>query len=454
MKRSELLNQRVVILGYGREGRATHQALCRMAKPCHAKVWVEQALSPEDHHDILRPFDQGLMDFDVAIRSPGIPIEHPALCAFREQGGQVINPSSIWFSERPDVPVIGVTGSKGKSTTASLIGFLMNALGQPTEVVGNIGRPLISLIDEELGPSTWLVAELSSYQLADLSGQLRLGVITRLFPEHVDWHGSVDHYYGAKRRLFELAAPHGVLTNAQDPILVRETATEVGVCKVNDNTSSSQGLYRHLDAIYWNREPVLESVKAQLPGHHNLDNIVMALETVRTIGVLSDERLAEAAMILGTFQPLAHRLSTIRSDSNVRWINDSIATTPHATLAALQSLKDSAVVLIVGGYERGGDWSEVIDYVRGQPLLALIALPDNGERIMQAFSEAAVLDDQQIFTATDMVDAVAQASRIATQGATPSTDITVLLSPGSPSFGRYRDFEERGSAFSDAVAAL
>ena len=454
MKRSELVNQRVVILGYGREGRATHEALGRMDRACSAKVWVEQAPSPDDHYDILRPFDEGLMDFDVAIRSPGIPLEHPALCSFQNQGGQVINPSSIWFSERPEVPVIGVTGSKGKSTTASLIGFLMNALGQPAEVVGNIGRPLISLIDKDLDPSTWLVAELSSYQLADLFGQFRLGVITRLFPEHIDWHGGIEAYYGAKRRLFALASPHGVLINARDPILVRETLGESGVCPVNDNASMNHGLYRHQDAIYWNSTPVLESATAQLPGRHNLDNMVMALEAVRTIGVLSEEKIAEAAMILGTFEPLAHRLSTIKSDSHVRWINDSIATTPHATLAALQSVQGCAVVLIVGGYERGGDWSEVIKYVRNQPILALIALPDNGERIMQAFSEAGVLEHKMLHQATDMADAVAQAHSIVVAQAKQSINSVVLLSPGSPSFGHYRDFEERGRAFSEAVAAL
>ncbi len=437
MRLDEFNGQRVVVLGFGREGQSAWHALTERSKPSELLVWAEAGELPAALAGRVGPFDQRLADFDLAIRSPGIRVDHPALLAFRQRGGRVVNPSSIFLSERPDVPVIGITGSKGKSTTASLLAHLLKANGREVLLAGNIGVPLLDHLNTT---ADVIVAELSSYQLADLQGRLALGLITRLFPEHLDWHGSEQRYYDCKLRMADLLCASPLLINAADPILREATSAIPGRVLANQPPR----YFRRDDDLIHGDKRVATLSELQLIGRHNLDNSALALEACEMLGC--DPAISDRA--LRGFRPLIHRLEALGGGLAQRWINDSIATSPHATRAALESLRGKAVVLIAGGQARPAEWSPVVDWCRAYPLCGLITLPDNGPQVASALVAGQSVDASCVHHAQSIDEAVDLAASNYRSGE------TVLLSPGAPSFPRFKSFEERGERFRAAVELL
>ncbi len=436
MRLAEICRARLGLLGYGREGRAAERVLRSACPEVDLTVLVESGEAPCQGPMRLGEFDDGLQDFDVLLRSPGVPVLHPALQRYRAAGGKIVNPASIWFAERPKVPVVGVTGSKGKSTTVSLLAHILRAAGRRVLLAGNIGVPLIAHLDTD---AELVVLELSSYQLTDLEARLAFGVIKRLFPEHGDWHGGVEHYYASKLRMIDLLQGAPLLINARDEVLRRQT--ERAPNRILGNCPPL--IHRRDAALFVGDDWLTELGKLRLMGRHNLDNAALALQAADYLGADLDT----AVVALAAFQPLSHRLELVEQRDGVCWINDSIATTPHATLAALQALTGQAVVLIAGGYVRPSDWTPVLAHCGTRPLHGLVLLPDSGPAIAETFSQAGVLP-AAVVSARNLQEAVASAAALA------APDATVLLSPGAASFPHFRDFEDRGNQFSAAVAAF
>lgn len=437
MHLSEICRARLGLLGYGREGRATERILRSACRDVDLTVLVESGGVPQHGPVRVGEFDDGLQDFDVLLRSPGVPILHPALQRFLAAGGKIVNPASIWFAERPEVPVVGVTGSKGKSTTVSLLAHLLLAAGRRVLLAGNIGVPLIAHLETD---AELVVLELSSYQLTDLEGRLTLGVMTRLFPEHGDWHGGVEHYYASKLRMIDLLQGQPLLINGRDEVLRQQT--EGAPNRILGNCPPL--VHRRDTALFCGDRLLTELGSLRLMGRHNLDNAALSLQAADYLGI----DLETALTALAEFKPLSHRLELIEQRDTVRWINDSIATTPHATLAALQALAGQPVVLIAGGYVRPTDWSPVLAHCGAHPLRGLVLLPDSGFAIGAAFRRAGVEPSAGLRYAENMEQAVAAAADVAGHGA------TVLLSPGAASFPHFRDFEDRGDQFRCAVSAF
>jgi UDP-N-acetylmuramoylalanine--D-glutamate ligase len=438
MRLAELAGQRIAILGFGREGAATFRALSHHLPKPDLTVFAESGQLPDDLPGRIGPFDAALAQFDVVIRSPGVPIHHPALRALSP--GSLINPSSIWLAERPDVPIIGVTGSKGKSTTSAMLAHVLSACGERVLLAGNIGSPLIDHLQTD---ADRVVVELSSYQLTDLIGRLQLGVFTRLFHEHLDWHGDAEHYVASKLRLFDLVADGVVLVNGQDALLM--AATEGRHNRVMANWPPC--LHRAEDGIFAGEgshlQRVFNGAQWVVPGRHNLDNAALVLEAGRQLG----HDLPTLTAALSSFKPLRHRLETVAQSVAQRWINDSIATSPHATHAALCSLPSQPVVLMVGGQRRPSDWQVVIDGLVHRPLAGLVVLPDSGAEIAERLIAAAAVKPDAVRSVSTMSAAVQAAAELA-----PMNSV-VLLSPGAPSFSQYRDFEDRGDQFAAAAKA-
>lgn len=439
MRFDRLRGLKVGLAGFGREGRALERAAADRAPDLDVTVFDEgQPQAPPERWPLVAGSLESMPgDLDVILRSPGVPVDHPGLAACRARGGRVVGLSSIWFSERPDARVVAVTGSKGKSTTASLVAHLMNAAGLRAVLAGNIGVPLLDHLDTQ---ADWFVVELSSYQLADLAGRPTLGAITRLFPEHADWHGGEAAYYACKLRLLDLLAGNPLIINAADPVLARATADYAGRIDAN----REDGLHARGDGIYRADRWLLADSGLPLPGRHNRDNAVLALGVLEQIGLRAEDMVGA----LANFRGLPHRLESVPAADDRLWINDSIATTPHATRAALEAFPGRPVVLIAGGLERGGDWEQVIAWCRDRPLAGLVSLPDNGPRIREDLSAAGAVAREWCVAAEDMPGAVAAALALA------PPEAVVLLSPGAPSFPRYRDFEDRGRQFRQAVAAI
>ena len=434
-----LANQRVAIWGFGREGRAAitalrqrlpHQPLtlfCTDAETAAAKAF-DTAL---DVHGI-EPDAATLAAYDVVIKSPGISAYKPALLAAAKQGTRFTSGTALWFGEHGlstgmQAQVIAVTGTKGKSTTSALIAHLARALGVRTALAGNIGMPLLELLDQSA--ELWVI-ELSSFQTGE-AGKLELGVITSLYEEHLDWHGSRERYVADKLKLAQAAQQ--LLVNALQPVLLEHTGDHPHRLPFG----KLEGWHVADGFIRRGARDVFPIEQLAAPGLHNALNACAALAALAAVGM---DALA-AAPALATFRPLPHRLQSLGEHAGVHWINDSISTTPQATLAALESLHGRQVTVLVGGHDRGLDWSDFVEAVAENPPWAIVCSGANGPRIAAALQEAQVLTEIALVDSLD--SAIELGRKLTPQGG------YVVLSPGAPSFDQFRDYAERGRHFAE-----
>jgi UDP-N-acetylmuramoylalanine--D-glutamate ligase len=440
---SELGRAELAILVAGREGLSVCRAL-RLRFPYKPlTLYTESAPAPELAASLDPRLDrlvEGPLDPDqlqrpdVAVRSHGISPYRTALDAARRQGVRFTTASSIWFAEHPAARTLCITGTKGKSTTAALVAHLLRSAGVRVQLAGNIGQPLL---DCESQGVDWWVVELSSYQLADLEGRPSLGVILNLSDEHLDWHGSAARYRHDKLRLVELLEGHPLVACGTDAELRTVLASTRNVHWFD----SAESWRVEESAIWLAGRKVLADAPASLPGRHNLLNLAAALTAVQLTGAASAEQVPALLACLEAFPGLPHRLQHLGRQGGLNWVNDSLATTPVATLAALDALAGEPVTLLVGGLDRGVDWGAAIARMRLRPPHAIIALPDSGPGLAERMGAAGLAPVAGIHLAADLAQAVRLARRITPAGG------TVLLSPGAPSFPQFRDFAHRGSQF-------
>ncbi len=448
MRFSELDGKAVAVWGVGRETRS-------FANHMHAKLPRSRLVAvvgdrPERDADAAlkdpnlsgAPFVAGerasedLVGVDVLVRSPGVSIHKPQLQLLRDRGVVVTTATGLWLSERAGVNVIGVTGTKGKGTTAVLVAHL-SAPARKTHLAGNIGRPVLDLLDAPL--EELVVLELSSFQISDLVQGPRVAVLTNLFKEHVDWHGSEAAYRREKLRLLGLPGVQAVAYRPGDP----EVQGAVAGDAVHVHFGVPGGWHIEDDGVVSDGDGTLISPRSlPLPGRHNAENLCAALAALDAAGL---ERPSLPAALAGV-HGLPHRLETIFVTDGVEWVDDSIATNPASTVVALAAFGDRDVVLIAGGYERGQDLSDLARVAAAGERLRLICLPDTGARLADAAISAGMAPER-IVHASDLADAV----RIAREQAQPGW--VVLLSPAAASYNSYQDFEERGAHFAALAGA-
>jgi UDP-N-acetylmuramoylalanine--D-glutamate ligase len=433
MRIADLGGRRVAIWGFGREGRAALRALRQRSPNQHFTVFCSAAEVEAVHAfdaalEVVagEPDAATLARFDIVVKSPGISAYKPALLAAQAQGTRFTSGTALWFGEHPAARVIAVTGTKGKSTTSALIAHLARALGVRTALAGNIGLPLLELLDQHA--DLWVI-ELSSFQTGE-AGPLELGVITSLYEEHLDWHGSREQYVTDKLRLADVSRQW--LVNALQPALRERTQHHPHRLLFG----RSEG-WHVVDAfICRGAQQVFPIAQLAAPGLHNALNACAALAALEALGM---DALA-AAPALARFRPLPHRLQPLGEHGGWHWVNDSISTTPLATLAALESLHGRAVTVLVGGHDRGLDWTPFVDAMRHTPAHAIICMGSNGVRIESALRTAGVVCP--VLLVGNLASAVETAKTH-----TPDNGV-ILLSPGAPSFDQFKDYAERGRRFS------
>ena len=357
MRISQLEGQRVALWGWGREGRATYRALrSRLPQlPLTLFCSAEEATQARDAGDpLLSPERDATADrlaaFGVVVKSPGISPYRPEVLAALERGTRFIGGTQLWFSERTDARTLCVTGTKGKSTTTALLAHLLRAGGHSTALAGNIGVPLLELLDADA--EYWAI-ELSSYQTGDVADSgvhPDVAVALNVFPEHLDWHGSQARYVADKLRLLTDAQPRIAVVNAADPTLA---ALELPHSDVRW-FGRGEGWHLRGDALYRGDARIMETTSLPLPGRHNRGNLCAVLTALEAIGLDAAALAPHAA----TFQPLPHRLQFLGVRDGIGYVNDSISTTPHASLAALELFADRRVAILVGGHDRGIDWDD------------------------------------------------------------------------------------------------
>lgn len=435
---SDLQHARVAILGMGREGHAVWRQLRKRFPEKPLSIFTESAMDDgiagqfdsrlDECH--TGPFNVSeLANFDVLIRSAGVSPYRDDLQQLRALGLQITTASELWFAENPEAKTICISGTMGKSTTAALTSHLLDCAGVSNRLAGNIGRPMLDCENDDV---EWWVIELSSYQLSDLEAVTGVALLLNLSEEHVDWHRGIERYHADKLKLVEMATGGCVIANFSDPVLV-DKLTERGAVT----------WFNHADTWLADDCGVTGpggshvAAPASLPGLHNMQNLAAVLTLFDKLGI----KLPGIDEALSTFTGLPHRLQLIGEKAGVRYVNDSISTTPVSVSAALQALGHEGVVLLLGGMDRGLDWSGFGTGLRDQAPHAIITLPDNGPKIFDCLKRAGVEPEGGLYQVEKLADAVALARTLA-----PGNGC-ILLSPGAPSFPHFRDFEDRGNQF-------
>lgn len=440
MRISQLEGRRVALWGWGREGRAAYRAirsrlpLLPLALFCNADEAADAQAIGDAGLSVETDASAGhLSVFDIVIKSPGISPYRPEAMIAAHEGTRFIGGTALWFAERADARTVCVTGTKGKSTTTALLAHLLRAGGHRTALCGNIGLPLLELLDEEA--EFWAI-ELSSYQTRDVAGsgvRPHVAVVTNIFPEHLDWHGSEQRYVEDKLALLTEGKPRIAVLNAQDRKLAALSLPDSDVRWFGDE----HGWHLRDDDLYRGGEFVFDTRKVALPGRHNRSNLCAVLTAIDAMGL---DAAALAPQALG-FVPLPHRLQTLGTRDGIAYVNDSISTTPHASLAALEVFRGRRVAILLGGHDRGIDWSDFPVAIGANPPAAIVTMGQNGPRIHDLLAGAARQAGFRLMQADGLEQAVAQAREaLAGEG-------VVLLSPGAPSYGAYKDFTHRGRHF-------
>ena len=440
MRLSDLAGRRVVIWGAGREAAATAGAIERYGIDAQVEI-VDDAASGAaslEGYAIKRDRDKSkaLNAADVVIRTPSISRYRDDVVAI---AAKTTTATNLWFAEGFK-NVVGITGTKGKSTTASLVAHLLASLGLEVALTGNIGRAPIDLLGRE--EPEWWVVELSSYQTSDLTASPPIGVLTSLSAEHLDWHGNEDTYRRDKLNMFAHDPNMQIVLNVADRG-VAEISNSLGdhVLRANEAPFARvEGGFFQVGDI-----PIAPTNAFRLLGRHNWNLAATALTAVAATGVDIANHVDVLAHSLTTFEPLAHRLEIYRQLNGLTFVDDSIATTPAATIAALRAFEGREITVLVGGYDRGlsyDDFAKFVAHSRGR--INVVALPDSNERIAKAIADA-----QNKASAVEIVDNLHDAVVTAIE-ITPQNGV-ILLSPGAPSFGRFNNYIERGLQFRKAV---
>ena len=415
----DLNNKRIGIWGMGKEGLSAKQAILKHALPTAIVEIIE-----ENVNDIF--------GCDVVIKSPGVSLYRPEIEQAKSKGITITSGTNLFFANKnPKATIIAVTGTKGKSTTSSLLAHTLSALGKNTKLGGNIGVPLVDLVDTE---ADYIVAELSSYQCADFVGNPDISVLVNLYPEHLPWHTSHDRYYQDKLNMISRANTQ--IFNALDNRTHTYTDTD---SRFKNALYFNDIIYEDGEWFYDGDNKLFPCNNLNLTGEHNRKNACAVLTVIKQLGL--DLMACEKAF--KTFKALPHRLQIIGQKNNLTFIDDSISTTPETAIAALKAIgHEYPITLIIGGEDRGQDFCELIAYVKKYTNIQLIALPDTGERIVTTAQDNAL----SISQCDTMYEAVQKAISITPNGG------TVLLSPAAPSYNMYKNFEERGADFKNSIA--
>ena len=455
-------NKRVLILGAARQG----QALARYLSKHGAKVTLndirmpmqmqdaQTALNDVDVEWVLGSHPLGLLtDTELLCISGGIPLNLPLVREAQRRQIPFSNDTQIFLEEAP-CPTIGITGSAGKTTTTTLVGRMAEAALEETEnkvwVGGNIGDPLINYVDE-MQSDDIAILEISSFQLEQMTTSPHIAGVLNITPNHLDRHGTMEAYAAAKARLLAFQSADDIAILGRDDegawALKDTAAAKVYSFGSKPLATGESGTYSLDNFIYLHDDraeiPLLNSESIHLRGEHNSLNVQAACAIAYAAGFPSSAM--EAA--LKDFHGVAHRLEFVREWKGASWYNDSIATAPERTMAAVRSF-DESIVLLLGGRDKNLPWDALAELIR-QRVDHVVLFGEASQKIATALGGNR--NGGRPYTtsyAFDLKDAVKAASKVVEKG-----DV-VLLSPGGTSYDEFIDFAERGKSFSQWVLEL
>lgn len=431
MKLEELKNKKILIVGSGIEGKATYKYL--------KKHLPNSSINIVDQKDGKNYLDKQ-KDYDLTIKSPGVKSELIKI--------PYTTATNIFLSNAKG-KVIGITGTKGKSTTSTLIYEMLKKQGKDVYLGGNIGRPALNFLDN-LNDLSWTVLEMSSFQLVDVKISPHIAVLLMITQEHLDYHKTLESYIDAKRNILRFQKPEDFAIINKDYLTSHESdVLTVGqIFRISREREVGNGCFVKDDSIWMNRnaqtEKIIDIEKIRLLGRHNLENVCAAVCAATLAGVSK----TNIAKVLETFEGLEHRLEFVAEKNGVIFYNDSLATIPQAAIEAMEALPETET-LIAGGFDRGLDYSGLAQSFNKGQIKTLILFPPTGKRIWEEICKAT--SEEKRPEKFDVIT-MEQAVRIAAAETSPHR--ICLLSPASASFGTFKDYKDRGNQFKEEIKKL
>ncbi|HPM38883.1 MAG TPA: UDP-N-acetylmuramoyl-L-alanine--D-glutamate ligase [Candidatus Pacearchaeota archaeon] len=403
MKIEELKNKKVLILGIGREGLDTLKYLKEVfPKKIFAIADQKEELDSKtkkaiEGMDVFlgKDYLKNVKDFDVIIKSPGIP--------FFKYKDKLTSQTELFFDNCPG-KIIGVTGTKGKSTVASLIHGILKG----SYLVGNIETPSLSFLSKAKKDDIF-VYELSSHQLMNLKKSPHIAVFLNIYPEHLDYYKNFEEYFSAKKNIYKYQSESDYLIF--NPEIEPKTKAKKIKIDVNDFAQFLKNNQQFLEITH-------------------IDNLIAVLNVAKLFNVPEKDIIKS----LNKYKRLPHRLEFVGEFKGIRFYDDSIATIPEAVVYALDSLGDDVETIILGGLDRGIKYDKLVKRIKKSNIKTIIAFPDSGEKIVRNIRS-------RIYKVDNMKDAVDLAYKHTSKGK------ICLMSPASPSFNLFKDYKERGDLF-------
>lgn len=415
--------KRVLILGLGREGRSTLDILKKI--PCTIGIADRNLAITDDIKDYELYGGEDYLDcldkFDIIMKSPGIAL----LDKVSESIKRRITSQTDLLLRSCDNTIIGITGTKGKSTVSSLTCHLLKKCGRSAVLVGNIGIPPLERMEEFRG-ETVIVCEMSCHQLEYVQASPQIAVLLNVFEEHLDHYVDFAAYRAAKENIYRFQTESDLLIINKE-LLGEPVRAEV----ITASLTESADICLSGDELRLNGVNIpFSDIHTNLLGRHNYYNIGIAMCAAASLGC----RISDMLAALPDFYGLPHRLENVGTFDGVQYINDSISTCPSTAIVAVRSF-DKVDTIIIGGMDRGIDYTELVDFLNASDIEHVILLPDSGWRIEPQLDK----EKRDIHKTADLAEAVNYAKKV--------TKVRCLLSPAAASYGFYKNFEERGEHF-------
>lgn len=419
----DLKNKKICILGFGKEGESTYNYL---TKHGITNIKVHDKLPKNVDGVYGDNYLDNLNSYDIIIKSPGISLKDIDITDIKDK----LSSELELLLEYSNSKIIGITGSKGKSTTTSLIYEMLKANGLDTYLLGNIGIPIFDYLDS-FNENSYLVIEMAGLQLEYVKHSPHIGVITNLYEEHLDHFGTLDKYYNAKLNMFRYQ------TSNDYAIYTKDNDTLVNcVEKLNIKSNMIKTSIKDIvdDYIVINGEKVYNiNNKRTLLGKHNLSNIINALNVCSILNL----DMNKCVMALTDFKTLPHRMELVGTYDGITYYDDAIATIPEATIDCIDALKN-VDTLITGGKDRGIDYQILIDYLNNSNVSNVICMPETGFKIENSITK-------KTYHADTLENACEIAKKVTKKG------YICLLSPSASSYNQFKNFEEKGNFFQKYV---
>ena len=423
---NRLRGKRLLVLGFGREGRSTLRFLNKYLPDVEVAVADKNEMDGVKHYG--NRYLEAMYDYDIVIKTPGISLKD-----FDTKGVTITSQTDLFLSQFRG-QTIGITGTKGKSTTTTLIYHLLKSSGRDAILTGNIGIPCFDVI-EDIKPESIVVYELSAHQLEYVHNSPHVGVLLNVFEEHLDHFGTMECYKTAKLNLIrymgdgDTAIIHDSLLN--DTLNLFVNSKVFSLFDFDDN---------------------VDRTALPLKGEHNYMNVKAALLACDAYGV--DYR--ELIPYLYTFKPLEHRLEPVGTFDGVAFVNDSISTIPQAAISACQAL-GRVDFLLLGGFDRGIDYQPLSDFLKKHPVPHLLFTGKAGERMMELIVKVPMLEvaeQSRSIEGPTMITYASMEEAFAYMAVHAKPGDVCLLSPAASSYDQYKNFEERGKKFKSLAKAF